>query len=125
MFIKRENDKYFLSGGLAWYPLPEKLKTRRDVDEYLNVGQGPKKELSYATPDSKPARFYEVYWRNRKFAQAIEDEGRTLVINVPPYATKMQIEDALRQRAKTLDNKEVVITFLEEAPLPPEPEPED
>jgi hypothetical protein len=123
MFLKKENDQYFLSGGVSWIPLPEKLKTRKDVDEFLHLGKDPKKALSYGTPDYKAARFYEVYWRNGIYAQAKEDEDRTLIINVPPYATKNQITDALRQRAKTMDNKEVVIVFTEEAPEPPQPEP--
>lgn len=91
MFLKKENDQYFLSGGVSWIPLPEKLKTRKDVDEYLHIGKGSKTELSYATPDHKPAMRYDVYWRGGKFPQALENEDRTLVVNAPPYATKEQI----------------------------------
>jgi hypothetical protein len=124
MFLKKENDQYFLSGGVSWIPLPEKLKTRKDVDEYLHL-KGSKTELSYATDDQKPAMRYDVYWRNNVYPQALENESRTLVINVPPYAGKEKIIDTLRQRAKSMFNKEVVIVFTEEAPIPPEQVPED
>lgn len=118
MFLKKTDQGFFLSGGISWIPLlPGKIKTRKDLDDYYK-GQG--REFVYATDDFKPARLYEVYWRNGKYAQAKEDENRTLVINVPPFATKEQITDALRQRAKTVDNKEAIIIFTEEAPTPPE-----
>jgi len=127
MFLKKTDQGYFISGGIYWIPLlPGKIKTRKDFDDYYRGKHNdPRKDFVYATDEFKPARLYEVYWRNGIYAQAKEDEDRTLVINVPPYATKNQISDALRQRAKTMDNKEVVIVFTEEAPIPPEQVPED
>jgi hypothetical protein len=126
LLLKKENSRYFLSGGVQWIPLPEKLKNRNDVDEYyknqddfLKVGKKPLKEFSYATDDFKPAKLFEVSWFNGKYPQAKEDETKTLVIDLPAYATDEQIEDYLRQRAKTVFNKEAVIKFIAERPIPP------
>jgi hypothetical protein len=121
MFLKKENDQYFLSGGLQWQPLPEKLKTRKDVEEYLHL-KGSKTELSYATEDHKAAKLFEVYWWNGKYPQAKEDETKTLVIDLPAFASDEKIIDYLRQRAKTMFNKEAIIKFIEARPTPPEPE---
>jgi hypothetical protein len=65
---------------------------------------------------------YDVYWRNNVYPQALENEDRTLVINAPPYAGKEKIIDTLRQRAKSMFNKEVLVFFTEEPPEQPEPE---
>lgn len=123
MLIKKTETGYSISGGLSWIPLlPGKIKTRKELDDYLVVGKNPRTELSYATEDYKPAKLFEVYWFNGKYAQAKEDENKTLVMDLPPYATETQITDYLNQRAKTKFNKEAVIKFIEPRPEPPEPD---
>ena len=109
--LKKVNGRYFIGGGkpVNWNPLPANLKNRTEVNQYFKTGNNPQQLLEYSTDAGQSARLYEVYWRNGKYAQAKEDEDRTLIINVPPYATKEQITDSLRQRAKTVDNKEAII----------------
>ena len=120
MFVKKTDQGYLISGGIEWIPLlPGKIKTKNELDLYY---KGTGRELSYATDDFKPAMRYDVYWRNNVYPQALEDESRTLVINVPPYAGKEKIIDTLRQRAKSMFNKEVLVFFTEEPPEQPEPE---
>jgi len=121
MFLKKTDQGYAISGGINWISLPPKIKTRKDFDDYYRGKYNdPKKEFVYATDDLKPATRYDVYWREGKFPQALENEDRTLIINAPPYATKEKIIDTLRQRAKSMFNQEALIFFTEEAPEPPE-----
>ena len=126
MFIKKTENGYSISGGLTWIPLlPGKIKTRNDIDEYFKIGNNPKQELIYATDDYKPAKLFEVYWWNERFAQAKEDENKTLVLDLPAYASDEQITDYLKQRAKTVfGGKEAIIVFTQPRPEPSEPDEE-
>jgi hypothetical protein len=117
MLIKKENGRYFASGGLQWYGLPENLKTKQDLNKYYGE-RILKDPLQYSTDDFKPAKRFDVEWFNNRFPCAVEDEDRTrrYHLDLPPGATDEQIIDCLRQRAKEVFNMEPLIIMPDKRP---------
>ena len=111
LLIRKENNRYFLSGGLTWIPLPEKIKSRSDVEKHIR-----RTDYQYGSQDQKPVNYYEVYWLNRdpKLGTARMNETATKT-SFPCNSTKEQIISHLQNHAKQYGmNAEVV--FLEEPP---------
>ena len=125
MLLKKVDQRYYISGGLTWIPLPESINSRSEIDKYYNQyyfknsGDG----LSYATEDHKKARFYEVtFWENKItntiMPRIFEDESKSFIMG-QSYPTNEEISTYLKERAKA-EGLEAVIHFKE-----PRPEPED
>lgn len=123
--IRYFNDRWHVAGGDApvnWQPLPQTLRTRKDLDQYFARGSSlsPAK-LVYASPEGRPVIHYEVKWNLYGFPSASEDRGAIYIPNMESYSQPPEIVKHLDERAKS-KGMGCEIVFLSDPPQPPEPD---
>lgn len=93
LFIKKENGKFFISGGNGWL----------SGDHIKEVNPA---KYQFATDDFKPCMYYAVKWEFDRW-RATVNEGRTTSFELPATATDEDIKAQAMEHAK-LNGMDVV-----------------